>query len=564
MPSAQPLNSLDPAAVGGYRLIGRLGAGGQGVVYLGESPSGERVAVKLLRFGGDARERRYFAKELAAARKVDPFCTARILDADVEGDLPYIVSEFIDGPSLRQVVREDGPLRGSVLHRLAIGTATALVAIHQADVVHRDFKPANVLLGPDGPRVIDFGVAHVVDATISGHVIGTPAFMAPEQLRNEPPGRATDMFAWGGTLVYAATGRPPFGEDHLGAVVSRIQHMPPDLGDFNGPLREIAAACLDKDPARRPSARQALSWLLGEEGPRSYGGEALRSSGEQGQRASGKGGGRSSGEDDRRSPGGERRAGDEPLPGDSGMAALGATMSVTVPGSAPAHRSGPEEGGWSTVLGATPPRRARTLLAVGGVVVCVAALAVAAATLLPGRSRRGHAPISPSPTPAANLTWLDTLGLPLRTGWTVADTGTGRHVLTRPCAKPKADFFETTCTGFWVMGPKQISLASEGFGSYRAGRQMYYPSSGAEPCPGLPSAFIVTPQKPSFTESRQIGGHPATYSEYVVDCVDQADPKKTVNGYTEREWYVADRQVLIVDVASDPDVPDVLAKASWR
>src|SRR4051794_6183447 len=122
MPSAQPLNSHDPAAVGGYRLIGRLGAGGQGVVFLGESPSGERVAVKILRFGGDERERRYFAKELAAARMVDPFCTARILAADVEGDLPYIVSEFIDGPSLRQVVREDGPLRGSALHRLAIGT----------------------------------------------------------------------------------------------------------------------------------------------------------------------------------------------------------------------------------------------------------------------------------------------------------------------------------------------------------------------------------------------------------------------------------------------------------
>ncbi|WP_433173888.1 serine/threonine-protein kinase [Actinoallomurus sp. CA-150999] len=575
MPSAQPLNSQDPAAVGGYRLIGRLGAGGQGVVFLGESPSGERVAVKLLRFGGDARERRYFVKELAAARKVDPFCTARILDADVEGDLPYIVSEFIDGPSLRQVVREDGPLRGSALHRLAIGTATALVAIHQADVVHRDFKPANVLLGPDGPRVIDFGVAHVVDATISGHVTGTPAFMAPEQLRNEPPGRATDMFAWGGTIVYAATGRAPFGEDHLGAVVSRIQHVPPDLGDLDGPLREIAAACLDKDPARRPSARQALSWLLGEEVPRSPGDEGSRSPGEEhllslseeGPRSPSDEGRRSPGQQDRRSPGGERAAG-EALPWDprrrTEEAALDATMSVTAPGPAPTDRSGREEGGWSAVAGATPPRRRRTLLAAGSAVVCVAALAVAAATLLPGRFRPGRARTSPSPTPAANLTWFDTLGLPLRTGWTVADTGTGRHVLTRPCAKPKEGFFETTCTGFWVMGPKQISRASEGFGAYQAGRRMYYPSSGAEPCPGLPSAFIVTPQKPRFTESRQIGGRPATYSEYVVDCVDQANPQETVNGYTEREWYVADRQVLIVDVDADPDIPGVIAKASWR
>ncbi|WP_345433113.1 serine/threonine-protein kinase [Actinoallomurus vinaceus] len=586
MPSVQPLNSQDPTAVGGHRLIGRLGAGGQGVVYLGESPSGERVAVKLLRFGGDARERRYFAKELAAARKVDPFCTARILAADVEGDLPYIVSEFIDGPPLRQVVREDGPLHGSALHRLAIGTATALVAIHQADVVHRDLKPANVLLGPDGPRVIDFGVAHVVDATLSGHVTGTPAFMAPEQLRNEPPGRAADMFAWGGTIVYAATGRAPFGEDHLGAVVSRIQHAEPDLGDLDGPLREIAAACLDKDPTRRPSARQALSWLLGEEDRRSPGEDGLRSSGGEGLRPGDEEGLWSAGGEDRRSVGGEgvrsaggenrwsvggkRTAADESLSGDPGLraekAGPGATISVTEPGSASADGSRREDDGWSTVSG-TPlriRRPARTLLAAGGAVACVAALAVAATTLLPGRSRPGHARTSPSPTHAANLTWFDTLGLPLPTGWTVADTGTGRHVLTEPCTKPKEEFFEASCTGFWVMGAKQITLGSEGFGSYQAGHRMYYPSSGAESCPGRPSTFIVTPQKPTFTEQRQIGGRPATYSEYVVDCVDQSDPHKTADGYSEREWYVPDRQVLIIDVSSDPNVPDVLAKASWR
>ncbi|MCO6009695.1 serine/threonine protein kinase [Actinoallomurus purpureus] len=541
MPSVQPLNSRDPDVVGGHRLLGRLGAGGQGVVYLGASPSDERVAVKLLRFGGDARERRYFAKELAAARKVDPFCTARILAADVEGDVPYIVSEFIDGPSLRQVVREDGPLRGSPLHRLAIGTATALVAIHQAGVVHRDFKPANVLLGPDGPRVIDFGVAHVADATLSGHVTGTPAFMAPEQLQNEPPGRAADMFAWGGTIVYAATGRAPFGEDNLGAVVSRIQHVAPDLGGLDGPLRDLAAACLDKDPARRPSARQALSWLLGEEGRRSFG---------EGRTAEG-------------TPA-------DPAPGGPpGPADPGSTVSVTAP------RPGPDGAGTDRVLpadagtawtepesaGAGRRARARVPLAIGAGVAAVAVLAAVTAALLPPGSRPRHRGATATPP---NLTWFDTLGLPLRTGWTVADTEDGRHVLTERCTDPKMLFFETQCAGFWVMGPNQIGTAMNGDGSYRAGRRMYYPASDVEPCPGLPEDFIVEPQKPVLTEQRQIGGRPATYSEYAVDCVDQANPHKTVSGYTEREWYVADRQILVIDVGSTPDLPDVLAKASWR
>ncbi|MEV5748794.1 serine/threonine-protein kinase [Actinoallomurus sp. NPDC052308] len=535
MPSLRPLTSQDPPEVAGYRLLGRLGEGGQGVVCLGESRSGERVAVKLLRSAGDARERRYFAKELAAARKVDPFCTARILAADVEGEVPYIVSEFIDGPSLRQVVGESGPLRGSALHRLAIGTATALVAIHQAEVVHRDFKPANVMMGPDGPRVIDFGVAHVVDATLSGNITGTPAFMAPEQLRNEPPGRAADMFAWGGTIVYAATGRPPFGQDHIGAVVSRIQHAPPDLGDLQGPLRVIAAACLDKDPARRPSARQALAWLLGEEPLPSPGrgtaGPALRGN-----------------------PG--------PVPG-----APGAAPSVTMPSAHPYDTTREPYGPG----GPTAPRSrsgGRTALLVGAGAVVVAALVAVAVTLVPWNAGAGRArkpTPTPTPTPPANLTWFDTLGLPLRAGWTVVDTEfSGKHVLTDRCTDPKAEFFRTPCIGFWVMGPKQISTAAHGFGTYLAGRQMYYPASDVEPCPNFPEDFIVAPKKPVVTEQRQIGGRPATYSEYAVSCAEQGGAHRTTTGYTEREWYIADRQVLIVDVTSNPDLPDVLSKAYWH
>lgn len=261
-----PLQADDPRRLGGYRIIGRLGRGGYGVVYLAEGPSG-RVAVKLLQTALTRVERERFGREAQAAKQVARFCTAQVLDADTDGDRPYIVSEYVPGPAVSELVRARGPLTGGQLDRLAIGMATALVAIHQAHIVHRDFKPANVLMGPDGPRVIDFGIARMLDAaaTVTSHTLGTPAYMAPEQVSGGELTPAVDVFAWGATVAYAANGIPPFGRDTIPVLVQRILYQPPDLGTLTGPLRDLVAQCLAKDPHRRPTASTLLMRLLGHE-----------------------------------------------------------------------------------------------------------------------------------------------------------------------------------------------------------------------------------------------------------------------------------------------------------
>jgi serine/threonine protein kinase len=267
MPDVSALRGNDPERIGSYRLTGRLGEGGQGTVYLGESASGEQVAVKLLHpwLVGDARARARFAGELGHAKRVMPFCTARVLDADAEGEIPYIVSEFIDGPPLSEVLKKSGPTTGVALDRLAIGTITALTAIHEAGIVHRDFKPGNVIIASDGPRVIDFGIARALDmtGTLTNASVGTPAYMSPEQFSAGPVGPPADVFAWACTMAFAANGRPPHGDDSVPAVMNRVVNQPPDLGAMSGPLRDVVAQCLAKDASARPTARQILLRLLG-------------------------------------------------------------------------------------------------------------------------------------------------------------------------------------------------------------------------------------------------------------------------------------------------------------
>ncbi|MFI7699757.1 serine/threonine-protein kinase [Nonomuraea sp. NPDC049480] len=262
-----PLTPDDPATLGGFRLAGRLGEGGQGVVYLAHAADGEPVAIKLLSTGDEVTRAR-LARELEALESIASFCTARVLDASTAGPRPYVVSEYVDGPSLADRVRERGPLRGGELERLVVGTATALAAIHAAGVVHRDFKPANVLLGPDGPRVVDFGIARAEGAaTMTSGLIGTPAYLAPEQIGGTPASPASDVFAWAASMVYAATGASPFGADTVPAVLHRVLHAEPDLAPLPGRLRGVIASCLAKDPSRRPTARHLMVTLVNPTAP---------------------------------------------------------------------------------------------------------------------------------------------------------------------------------------------------------------------------------------------------------------------------------------------------------
>lgn len=253
--------------VGGHRLVRLLGHGGFGSVYLGEDLRGGLGAVKIMhpQHAGDQGIRDRFAREVELARKVASFCTARVIDADPLAGAPWVVTEYIEGRTLHDTVRLDGPRTDADLDRLAVSTATALAAIHAAEIVHRDFTPANIMLAPDGPRVIDFGVARALEGstTLSSSLIGTPKYMAPEQISGEPATSAIDLFAWGSVITFAATGRAPFEGPHPAAVLHRLVSEEPDLSGLPEPLLPVVAQCLDKDPAQRPTATELLTLLIG-------------------------------------------------------------------------------------------------------------------------------------------------------------------------------------------------------------------------------------------------------------------------------------------------------------
>jgi serine/threonine kinase PknH len=264
----KPLAADDPRVIGEYRLRAQLGAGGMGRVYLGLSPAGRAVAIKVVHpdLASDGAFLRRFGQEVAAARAVSGIYTAPVVASGLNERPPWLATAFVPGPSLDQMVTEHGPLPEQALWPLLGGLVEALQAIHDCGVVHRDLKPANVLLAADGPRVIDFGIARAVDGTsltAAGVVFGTPGYMSPEQAEGRGAGPASDVFALGCVLAYAAAGMGPFGTGTAAAILYRVVHAEPVLDGVPPRLREVIAGCLAKDPAARTSLRALSAAIAG-------------------------------------------------------------------------------------------------------------------------------------------------------------------------------------------------------------------------------------------------------------------------------------------------------------
>ncbi|MFJ7157819.1 serine/threonine protein kinase [Streptomyces sp. NPDC101118] len=265
------LEAGDPRRAGQYRIVARLGAGGMGRVYLGRSPAGRAVAVKVVRpeLAEDEQFRRRFAREVAAARRVNGVFTAGVLDADPEGRPPWLATAYVPGLSLAGAVGAYGPWPAGPVLALGAGLAEALGAIHGAGVVHRDLKPGNVLLSADGPRVIDFGISVAADVsalTRTGFAIGTPGFMAPEQVLAGAVGPAADVFSLGAVLAWTATGTGPFGIGSAHAVNFRAVYEDPDVTAVPAVLREVVLDCLAREPERRPGVAELLERLTAASG----------------------------------------------------------------------------------------------------------------------------------------------------------------------------------------------------------------------------------------------------------------------------------------------------------
>ncbi|WP_407560449.1 serine/threonine-protein kinase [Streptomyces sp. 184] len=263
----QPVQSGDPEVVGPYRVLGRLGSGGMGRVFLGRSPGGATVAVKVVHphFAQNDEFRARFRREVEAARRVGGAWTAPVLDAGPDDDVPWVATGYVAGPSLSDAVAEHGPLPEETLRPMGAGLAEALAAVHGLGLVHRDVKPSNVLLTLDGPRLIDFGIARATDGTASltasGASVGSPGYMSPEQILGRPVTGAGDVFSLGAVLVFAATGRSPFPGDSAPTLLYLVVHEQPQLHGLGGELRELAAACLAKDPEARPEPAELVRGL---------------------------------------------------------------------------------------------------------------------------------------------------------------------------------------------------------------------------------------------------------------------------------------------------------------
>ncbi|MGO8883880.1 MAG: serine/threonine-protein kinase [Streptosporangiaceae bacterium] len=406
----EPLRRWDPEQIGGYVLVGRLGAGAMGRVYLGRSAAGRLVAVKTIKIelADEPDFRTRFAQEVAAARRVSGAFTAAVVAADPEADLPWLATAYVPAPALSSLVRACGPLPVLAVRWLAAGCAEALESIHSAGLVHRDLKPSNVLVSPDGPRVIDFGVARAaerIQLTVTRGAVGTPAYMAPEQARDTRQATmASDVFSLGATMLFAATGHAPYQGETVMDVLVRLATEPPDLSGLPPEIADVVISCLERDPRRRPTSAAVLAQLAPgngsradarDFGPSSLPASALALIAEY-----------------RRDP----QPAAEPGPEASEDATFGSQPALSLPRSSPGHRAGGPRrpgrwwsrllrpgglgGSWGSSGGAARPGRPsrRRVLVIAG--SAAAAIVLIAAGALIGADIAGR---TPPPVPAGQL-----------------------------------------------------------------------------------------------------------------------------------------------------------------
>ncbi|MCF3184258.1 protein kinase [Streptomyces polychromogenes] len=404
------LRREDPRVVGSFRLHRRLGAGGMGVVYLGSDRRGQRVALKVIRpdLAEDQEFRSRFAREVSAARRIRGGCTARLVAADLEAERPWFATQYVPGPSLHDKVAEEGPLTAAQIAAVGAALSEGLVAVHEAGVVHRDLKPSNILLSPKGPRIIDFGIAWATGASTLTHVgtaVGSPGFLAPEQVRGAAVTPATDVFSLGATLAYAAMADSPFGHGSSEVMLYRVVHEEPHLVGVPDALAPLVRACLAKDPEERPSTLQLSMRLkeiaareaqgLGDGRPPAQRARVERPSSRLPERAAGYAGQdterRTDGGRSTAGRGGERPSGSTPAPRPQGphSGARPRPSGSRHPGSTAGRtggRTGPRTGPRTTGTGRRPsrpdPKLLRQRLIVFVVVTLLVALGIALAQKL--------------------------------------------------------------------------------------------------------------------------------------------------------------------------------------
>jgi eukaryotic-like serine/threonine-protein kinase len=503
LPAIAPLTPADPDRVGPYRLAGRLGAGGMGVVYAATGAGGRRVAVKVVRpeLAHDAEFRTRFLREVSLSQRVQGRCVARVMAADPDGPVPWLATEYIPGPTLEHRIDRFGPMRGDELHGLATGLAEALVALHSQDVVHRDLKPSNLILAPDGPRVVDFGIARALDETAltrTGILMGSLGWISPENYRDAPIGPPADVWAWALIVYYAATGRRPYRPARPEVVAARVLSATIDTSGVPEPYRPLVDRALAKDPRDRPRAHELLTGLTAP----------------------------------------QHRA--DPV--------AAATDFLDRTWTQP-HR--PEDPAWERARRRTAKRRSYVLGGAVAAALLVIAVVAGALVYLPshtGSASAGGPPshsATPSPTALTGSRITNDAGLSyiVPTGWessqaTTSDTGV--------CLTPQ-QFKDATCmhggvsVQAWAKGENADYDSPRGWAvSGDAGGL-----TGCLPDPNVDVAKAITTDGVAYRGKRSVGGRPAIYREYRLQCR---------NGWhsTPRLWWLPQAGVLVETV----ELPD--------